>query len=50
VRFGSLLAVPPGVAYLALNYVDRYLSKRYFPVGPRPMGLSSDEIWCETLV
>ncbi|XP_062187693.1 cyclin-D6-1-like isoform X2 [Phragmites australis] len=31
VRFGGELAVHPRVAYLALNYVDRFLSKRQLP-------------------
>ena len=35
VRFGGELAVHPRVAYLALNYVDRFLSKRELPVRTR---------------
>ena len=35
VRFGGELAVHPRVAYLALNYVDRFLSKRQPPVRTR---------------
>ncbi|TVU38445.1 hypothetical protein EJB05_11816 [Eragrostis curvula] len=36
VRFGSELAGHPRVAYLALNYVDRYLSKRQLPFEQQP--------------
>ncbi|CAD6217650.1 unnamed protein product [Miscanthus lutarioriparius] len=44
VRFGGELAVHPRVAYLALNYVDRFLSKRQLaceqPPWPRLLALS----------
>ncbi|GJN32705.1 hypothetical protein PR202_gb21227 [Eleusine coracana subsp. coracana] len=36
VRFGGEVAVHPRVAYLALNYVDRYLSKRQLPGQQQP--------------
>jgi cyclin D6 len=36
VRFGGELAVNPLVAYLALNYVDRFLSKNQLPVRRTP--------------
>ncbi|KAL6856087.1 hypothetical protein ACP4OV_018889 [Aristida adscensionis] len=36
VRFGGDLAVHPRVAYLALNYVDRFLSKRQLPFEQQP--------------
>nr|CAB3454623.1 unnamed protein product [Digitaria exilis] len=36
VRFGAELAVQPRVAYLALNYVDRFLSKRQLPYEQQP--------------
>ncbi|XP_062190588.1 cyclin-D6-1-like isoform X2 [Phragmites australis] len=36
VRFGVELAVHPRVAYLALNYVDRFLSKRQLPFEQQP--------------
>ncbi|KAJ1291379.1 hypothetical protein BS78_02G311800 [Paspalum vaginatum] len=36
VRFGAGLAVHPRVAYLALNYVDRFLSKRELPSDRQP--------------
>lgn len=42
VRFGGVLAVPPRVAYLALNYVDRYLSKRELP--------SESQLWAPRLL
>jgi hypothetical protein len=35
VRYDDELAVHPRVAYLALNYVDRFLSKRQLPVSTR---------------
>ncbi|NP_001149068.1 CYCD6 isoform 1 [Zea mays] len=45
VRFGGELAVHPRVAYLALNYVDRFLSKRQLaceqqPWAPRLLAIS----------
>lgn len=36
VRYDGELAVHPRVAYLALNYVDRYLSKRQLPCEHKP--------------
>ncbi|TKW35256.1 hypothetical protein SEVIR_2G360600v4 [Setaria viridis] len=36
VRFGGELAVNPRVAYLALNYVDRFLSKNQLPCEQQP--------------
>ncbi|CAL5062222.1 unnamed protein product [Urochloa decumbens] len=41
VRFGGELAGHPRVAYLALNYVDRFLSKRQLPPwAPRLLAIS----------
>ncbi|CAL5086175.1 unnamed protein product [Urochloa decumbens] len=41
VRFGGELAAHPRVAYLALNYVDRFLSKRQLPPwAPRLLAIS----------
>nr|TKW35255.1 hypothetical protein SEVIR_2G360600v2 [Setaria viridis] len=42
VRFGGELAVNPRVAYLALNYVDRFLSKNQLPQpwAPRLLAIS----------
>jgi cyclin D6, plant len=39
-QFGGEIAVHPRIAYLALNYVDRFLTKRVLPVRTRAMGLS----------
>uniref|UniRef100_A0ACD5YQU0 Uncharacterized protein n=1 Tax=Avena sativa TaxID=4498 RepID=A0ACD5YQU0_AVESA len=36
VRYDGELSVHPRVAYLALNYVDRFLSKRQLPFGHKP--------------
>lgn len=46
-RYDGELDVHPRVAYLALNYVDRYLSKRQLAVRTRDTGaLFSGWILC----